>query len=126
MQASRNYWIDLALAFLAVILTLSSFLLCVVLPQAYFRNRLVRLEIHKWSGLAVTVAVLIHHALPLALAVVHDQAALRAAHRVATAGPETSRWGPSAAQRRARQDCSTGHETLAARGRRRMMWGWPT
>jgi hypothetical protein len=60
MKASRNYWIDLSMAALALILVVSSVLLWVVLPQGYFRSRLVWLEIHKWSGLAVTLAVLLH------------------------------------------------------------------
>jgi hypothetical protein len=60
MSASRNYWVDVAMALIATVLAVSSFLLWVVLPQGYFRGRLMWLEIHKWSGLAVTVMVLVH------------------------------------------------------------------
>jgi hypothetical protein len=60
MKASRNYWVDLVMGALATLLVVSSFTLWVVLPQGYFRSRLVWLEIHKWTGLAVTVAVTIH------------------------------------------------------------------
>ena len=63
MKASRNYYVDVILGLLATILTVSSLLLWVVLPQGYFPSRLLWLEAHKWSGLAVTVAVIVHLAL---------------------------------------------------------------
>jgi hypothetical protein len=59
-MSSRNYYVDVILGLLATILTVSSLLLWVVLPQGYFPSRLVWLEIHKWSGLAVTVTVIVH------------------------------------------------------------------
>ena len=62
-MASRNYWVDLAMALVALVLALSAFLLWVILPQGYFPSRLVWLEIHKWSGLAVALAVVVHLAL---------------------------------------------------------------
>ena len=60
MTASRNYWVDLVMLVLSVILVTSSFLLWIVLPQGYFRSRLIWLEVHKWTGLAVTATVVIH------------------------------------------------------------------
>ena len=60
MRASRNYWIDLSMALLGMVLLVSSILLWVVLPQGYFRSRLIWLEIHKWSGLALTSTVALH------------------------------------------------------------------
>ena len=60
MKVSRYYWVDLVMAALAAILTLSSFLLWIVLPQGYFRSRLIWLDIHRWSGLALTLVVVLH------------------------------------------------------------------
>jgi membrane protein implicated in regulation of membrane protease activity len=48
---------------LALAVGLSAFLLWVVLPQGYFPSRLLWLEIHKWSGLALSVVVALHVAL---------------------------------------------------------------
>ena len=59
-KASRNYWLDVIMGLLALTLGLSAFLLWIVLPQGYFPSRLLWLEIHKWVGLALSVAVLLH------------------------------------------------------------------
>jgi cytochrome b subunit of formate dehydrogenase len=48
------------MALLGIVLLVSSVMLWVVLPQGYFRSRLVWLEIHKWSGLALTFAAVLH------------------------------------------------------------------
>jgi cytochrome b subunit of formate dehydrogenase len=45
---------------LALVLAVSAFLLWVVLPQGYFAARLLWLSIHKWTGLALSVTVILH------------------------------------------------------------------
>jgi hypothetical protein len=60
MKGKRNYWLDVVMGLLALVLIVSSFLLWVVLPQGYFPSRLLWLAIHKWVGLALTVAALVH------------------------------------------------------------------
>lgn len=59
-KAMRNYWLDVTMGLLALVLVLSALMLWVVLPQGYFAIRLLWLGIHKWTGLALTVAVLLH------------------------------------------------------------------
>ena len=56
----RNYWIDVLMGVLALTLAVSALLLWVVLPQGYFASRLLWLTIHKWTGLALTVTVVLH------------------------------------------------------------------
>ena len=58
--AIRNYWLDVVMGVLALTVGLSAFLLWVVFPQGYFAARLTWLEIHKWSGLALSIAVALH------------------------------------------------------------------
>ena len=60
MKATRNYWLDVVMGLLALLLTVSSFLLWVVFPQGYFPSRLLWLQIHKWVGLALTITALLH------------------------------------------------------------------
>jgi hypothetical protein len=45
---------------LALNLAISAVLLWVVFPQGYFAARLLWLGIHKWTGLALSVAVVVH------------------------------------------------------------------
>ena len=59
-RAIRNYCLDVTMGLLALVLGLSALMLWVVLPQGYFATRLLWLGIHKWTGLALTVAVLLH------------------------------------------------------------------
>jgi hypothetical protein len=59
-SALIHYWLNVALGLLALLLWLSSFLLWVVFPLGYFPSRMLWLEIHKWSGLAVSIGVVIH------------------------------------------------------------------
>lgn len=59
-KSMRNYWLDVVMGLLAVTVGLSALLLWVVLPQGYFASRLLWLGIHKWSGLALSVTVLLH------------------------------------------------------------------
>lgn len=59
-ESSRNYVLDLVMGVLALALAVSAFLLWVVLPQGYFAARLLWLSIHKWTGLALTVTVILH------------------------------------------------------------------
>jgi cytochrome b subunit of formate dehydrogenase len=56
----RNYWVDVVMGFLALMLGVSALLLWVVLPQGYFASRLLWLGIHKWTGLALSVTALLH------------------------------------------------------------------
>jgi len=60
VKPAYNYWVDMVMGITALILALSSFLLWVVLPQGYFLSRLIWLDIHRWSGLAVTLAAALH------------------------------------------------------------------
>lgn len=59
-ESSRNYVLDVLMALLALALAVSAFLLWVVLPQGYFAARLLWLSIHKWTGLALSVTVVLH------------------------------------------------------------------
>ena len=59
-KGMRNFWLDVVMGLLALGVGLSALLLWVVLPQGYFATRLLWLGIHKWSGLALSVAVLLH------------------------------------------------------------------
>ncbi|MDY7042151.1 MAG: DUF4405 domain-containing protein [Chloroflexota bacterium] len=62
-RAMIYYLLDLVLALLSLLLGVSSFLLWVVFPRGYFPARVLWVDIHKWSGLALGVAVLLHVAL---------------------------------------------------------------
>jgi hypothetical protein len=59
-KATRNYWLDVVMGLLALVLAVSSFLLWVVFPRGYFAARAVWVAIHKWGGLALGIAVLVH------------------------------------------------------------------
>jgi hypothetical protein len=59
-KSMRNYWVDVVMGLLALTLGVSVLLLWVVLPQGYFASRLLWLSIHKWTGLALSVTVLLH------------------------------------------------------------------
>jgi membrane protein implicated in regulation of membrane protease activity len=56
----KNYWLDVAMGLLVLTVGLSAFLLWVIFPQGYFATRVFWLEIHKWSGRALSVAVVLH------------------------------------------------------------------
>lgn len=56
----RNYWVDVIMGVLALTLGVSAVLLWVVLPQGYFASRLLWLTIHKWTGLALSITVVLH------------------------------------------------------------------
>ena len=58
-----NYWLDVMMILLALVLAVSAVLLWVVFPQGYFPSRLLWLAIHRWVGLGLIVAVLVHVAL---------------------------------------------------------------
>ena len=60
---TRNYWLDILMGLLGLLLVISSFLLWVVFPRGYYPARQLWVDIHKWSGLALTIAALIHVAL---------------------------------------------------------------
>jgi hypothetical protein len=59
-KAIRNYWLDVVMGLLALMVGLSAVLLWVVFPQGYFAARLIWLEIHKWSGLFLSIAAALH------------------------------------------------------------------
>ena len=59
-KTTRNYWLVIAQALLALILGLSSLLLWVVFPRGYFQTRVLWVTVHKWVGLALGVLVLFH------------------------------------------------------------------
>ena len=62
-KTTRNYWLDITMALLGLLLAISSFLLWVVFPRGYHATRVVWVEIHKWGGLALSVLVVVHLAL---------------------------------------------------------------
>jgi hypothetical protein len=59
-KAMRNYWLDVVMALLALGVGISALLLWVVLPQGYFATRLLWIQIHKWTGLGLSIAALLH------------------------------------------------------------------
>lgn len=59
-KATRNYWLDVVMGLLALVVAVSSFLLWVVFPRGHFAARAVWVDIHKWVGLALGIAVLVH------------------------------------------------------------------
>lgn len=59
-KPTANYLLDVAMGLLALVAGMSALLLWVVLPQGYFPSRLLWLDIHKWSGLALSLAVVLH------------------------------------------------------------------
>jgi len=59
-KATRSYWLDVVMGLLALVVAVSSFLLWVVFPRGYFAARTVWVAIHKWVGLALGGAVLVH------------------------------------------------------------------
>lgn len=60
MKATQRYWLDITMGLLATMVVLSAFLLWVVLPQGYFPSRLLWVQIHKWTGLALGVTAFLH------------------------------------------------------------------
>ncbi|MGD2144532.1 MAG: hypothetical protein PVF54_08660 [Anaerolineae bacterium] len=75
-KSTRNYWVDVVMGLLALMVGVSALLLWVVLPQGYFASRLLWLGMHKWSGLALSVTVLLH-------VLLHGRWLLRMTRRVA-------------------------------------------
>jgi hypothetical protein len=59
-RATWNYVVDMILLLLTAVEALSVVMLWLVLPQGFFPSRLLWLDIHKWVGLALTVAVIVH------------------------------------------------------------------
>jgi len=59
-RGMRHYWIDVVMGLLALIVGVSAALLWVVFPQGYFAARLLWVEIHKWTGLALSLVALVH------------------------------------------------------------------
>ena len=59
-RATWNYAVDMIMLLLAAVEGVSIVMLWLVLPQGFFPSRLLWLDIHKWVGLALTVAVIVH------------------------------------------------------------------
>ena len=59
-RSMRHYWIDVVMALLALAVGVSAALLWVVFPQGFFAARLLWVEIHKWTGLALSLLALVH------------------------------------------------------------------
>jgi len=62
-KATRNYWLDVLMGMLALIVAVSSVLLWVVFPRGYYPARTLWVAIHKWVGLALGSVALLHVAL---------------------------------------------------------------
>jgi len=59
-KSTRNYLLDVVMGVLALIVAVSSLLLWVVFPRGFYPARTAWVFIHKWIGLALGVAVLVH------------------------------------------------------------------
>ncbi len=93
--STKNYLLDVVMALLAVAVGVSAFMLWVVLPQGFFAARLLWLDIHKWTGLLLAVAVCLH-------VVFHWKWLVRTTRRLLT---RISKEVPASAQRtRSEQD----------------------
>ena len=59
-EAMLRYWLAVVLVLTAVLLSISAYLLWVVFPHGYFPSRAIWVDIHKWTGLILTVGVVFH------------------------------------------------------------------
>jgi hypothetical protein len=59
-KSLRSYVLFIVLAVLSLGLGLSSLLLWVVFPRGYHPTRQLWVDIHKWGGLALSLAALLH------------------------------------------------------------------
>jgi hypothetical protein len=62
-KSLRNYLMFVVLAVLSVGLGASSVLLWLILPRGFHPARRLWVDIHKWGGLALSLAVIVHVAL---------------------------------------------------------------
>jgi hypothetical protein len=62
-KAAWYYWLDIVMGILALLLAISSLLLWIVFPKGFYAARVLWVDIHKWGGLALGVAALVHVAL---------------------------------------------------------------
>jgi len=62
-RATWLYWLDVIMVLLALLLAVSSLMLWVVFPRGYYAARGLWVGLHKWGGLALTIAVIVHLAL---------------------------------------------------------------
>jgi hypothetical protein len=61
MKKTTVYFsIDVAQGIVALLLFVSSLLLWVVFPKGFYPSYLLWIDIHKWSGVALTVLVILH------------------------------------------------------------------
>ena len=59
-RAKLNYFIFIAQVLVILFLIVSAFLLWFAFPRGYFMTRELWVDIHKWSGVALAILVLIH------------------------------------------------------------------
>lgn len=60
VNRTSRYFLFLALISLAILVAVSALLLWVVFPRGFFASRAVWVDIHKWAGLVLSLAVLLH------------------------------------------------------------------
>jgi cytochrome b subunit of formate dehydrogenase len=60
VNRTARYLLFLALASLSILVAVSALLLWVVFPRGFFASRAVWVDIHKWSGLTLSLAVILH------------------------------------------------------------------
>ena len=65
IKPNINYWLFIIMAVITLTLLVSSLFLWVILPNGFFASRLLWVDIHRWFGLALTVAVTLHLVLHL-------------------------------------------------------------
>ena len=59
-KTARNYWLDITMGILGLLLAISSFMLWVVFPRGYYAARTLWVTVHKWGGLTLSVAAVVH------------------------------------------------------------------
>ena len=59
-KTTVTYVIFVAMAFLSLLLTISSTLLWLVFPRGFYPARRLWVDLHKWGGLALTILVVTH------------------------------------------------------------------
>jgi membrane protein implicated in regulation of membrane protease activity len=59
-KVTWNYWLDVMMILLSLLLAISSFLLWVVFPRGYYAARALWVDLHTWGGLVLSIAVIVH------------------------------------------------------------------
>jgi hypothetical protein len=60
VKATVHYWLSVIMAVSALLLGTSAFLLWFVFPRGYLLSRSIWVEVHKWVGVALAIAVVLH------------------------------------------------------------------